>query len=164
MKCALTSTPSLQSSNYLYFRLTISSFQTLFQWENLTFLWGASLVGSNLPAVQETWIHPWVWKIPWRMEWLPTPVFLPGEFLGQRSLVGYSPWGGKELDTTEWLTLLLSFCIIWIHLLWMAFCLSKFLLKYSPWNWDTVCWSDLWIWHKYNHLHQSAYYSLINTA
>ena len=35
----------------------------------------------------------------------PTPVFLPGEFYGQRSLVGYSPWGHKEWDTTEWLTL-----------------------------------------------------------
>ena len=32
-------------------------------------------------------------KIPWRREWLPTPLFLPGEFHGQRSLVGYSPWG-----------------------------------------------------------------------
>ena len=33
--------------------------------------------------------------------WQPTPVFLPGEFHGQRSLVGYSPWGHKESDTTE---------------------------------------------------------------
>ena len=32
-------------------------------------------------------------RFPWRREWLPTPVFLPGEFHGQRSLVGYSPWG-----------------------------------------------------------------------
>ena len=39
-------------------------------------------------------------------EWLPTPVFLPGESHGQRSLVGYSPWGPKESDTTERLTLL----------------------------------------------------------
>ena len=39
-----------------------------------------------------------------RREWQPTPVFLPGEFHGQRSLVGYSSWGHKELDTTEWLT------------------------------------------------------------
>ena len=38
---------------------------------------------------------------PWRREGLPTPVFLPGEFHGQRSLVGYSSWGKKELDTTE---------------------------------------------------------------
>ena len=44
-------------------------------------------------------------KIPWRREWLPTPVFLPGESRGQRSLVGYSPWCHKELDTAEWLTL-----------------------------------------------------------
>ena len=41
----------------------------------------------------------------WRMEWPLTPVFLPGEFHGQRSLVGYSPWGCKVLDTTERLTL-----------------------------------------------------------
>ena len=39
------------------------------------------------------------------MEWLPIPVFLPGEFHWQRSLPGYSPWGCKELDVTEWLTL-----------------------------------------------------------
>ena len=37
--------------------------------------------------------------------WQPTPVFLPGESHGQRILVGYSPWGCKESDTTEWLTL-----------------------------------------------------------
>ena len=41
----------------------------------------------------------------WRREWLPTPVFLPGEFHGQGTLMGNSPWGHKELDTTEWLTL-----------------------------------------------------------
>ena len=45
--------------------------------------------------------NPWVRKIPWRRKWQPTPVFLPGEFHGQWSLVGYSPWGQKELDTTE---------------------------------------------------------------
>ena len=64
----------------------------------------ASLVAytvKNLPAMQETQFDPWVEKIPWRREWLPTAVFLPGESHGQRSLVGYSPWGCKELDTTE---------------------------------------------------------------
>ena len=45
--------------------------------------------------------NPWVGKIPWRRAWQPTPVFLPGESHGQRSLVGYSPWGHKESDTTE---------------------------------------------------------------
>ena len=39
---------------------------------------------------------PWVGKIPWRRECLPTPAFWPGEFHGQRSLVGYSPWGRNE--------------------------------------------------------------------
>ena len=44
---------------------------------------------------------PYVGKIPWRRAWQPTPVFLPGESHGQRCLAGYSPWGRKELDTTE---------------------------------------------------------------
>ena len=48
--------------------------------------------------------NPWVRKIPWRREWQPTPVFLPGEPHGQRSLVDYSPWGCEESDTTEQLT------------------------------------------------------------
>ena len=39
---------------------------------------------------------PWVGKIPWRWKWQPTPVFLPGESHGQRSLAGYSPWGHRE--------------------------------------------------------------------
>ena len=43
---------------------------------------------------------PWVRKIPWRKAWQPTPVFLPGESHGLRSLVSYSPWGHKE-DITE---------------------------------------------------------------
>ena len=41
------------------------------------------------------------WDDPLEEETQPTPVFLPGELHGQRSLMGYSPWGGKELDTTE---------------------------------------------------------------
>ena len=48
--------------------------------------------------------NPWVGKISWRRKWQPTPVFLPGKCHGQRSLVGYSPWGRKESDTTEWLS------------------------------------------------------------
>ena len=43
-------------------------------------------------------------KIPWRREWPPTPVFLPRQSHVQKNLVGYSPCGHKELDTTEWLT------------------------------------------------------------
>ena len=44
--------------------------------------------------------HPWVGKIPWRRKWQPTPVLLPGKFLGQSSLVSYSPWNRKESDIT----------------------------------------------------------------
>ena len=44
---------------------------------------------------------PWVGKIPWGKKCQLTPVFLPGESHGQKSLVGYSPWGHKESDTAE---------------------------------------------------------------
>ena len=46
--------------------------------------------------------NPWVRKTPWSRKWWPTPVSLPRKFHGQRSLVGYSPRGLKELNTTEW--------------------------------------------------------------
>ena len=45
-----------------------------------------------------------LWGSSWRREGQPTPVFLPGESHGQKSLAGYSPWGHKESDTTEGLT------------------------------------------------------------
>ena len=45
--------------------------------------------------------NPWVGQIPWRRAWQPTPIFLPGESHGQRSLEGYSPWGHRESDMTE---------------------------------------------------------------
>ena len=45
--------------------------------------------------------QPCVGKLPWRRAWQPTPVFLPGESHGQKSLAGYSAWGHKESDTTE---------------------------------------------------------------
>ena len=56
---------------------------------------------KNLPAMQETQAASLVRKIPWRREWQPTPVFLPREFHGQRSLAVYSPSGHKESDMTE---------------------------------------------------------------
>ena len=45
--------------------------------------------------------NPWVGKISWRRKWQPSPVFSTGKSHGWRSLVGYSPWGRKESDTTE---------------------------------------------------------------
>jgi len=53
-------------------------------------------LGLNLPTMGETWFDPWVGKIPWRRERVPTPVFWPGEF---QEL--YSPWGCKESDTIK---------------------------------------------------------------
>ena len=58
---------------------------------------------SRVPLPSPSFLHTYhqIRKIPWRKEWLPTPVLLPGEFHGQRNPLGYSPWGHKELDTTE---------------------------------------------------------------
>ena len=47
----------------------------------------------------------WVREIPWRRKWQPPPVFLPGESHGKKSLVGYCPWGHKELHAAEQLGL-----------------------------------------------------------
>ena len=69
-------------------------------------LWAsqAALVVKNLPANAGDIRHrfdPWVGTIPWRRAWQHTPVFLPGESHGQKSLVGYSPQDHRESDMTE---------------------------------------------------------------
>ena len=64
----------------------------------------ASLVAQRLkrlPSMWEIQVRSLGWEDPWRRKWQPTPVFLPGESHGQRSLVGYSPRDRKESDTTE---------------------------------------------------------------
>ena len=53
---------------------------------------------KNLLQCRRYRFNSWVGKIPWRRKWQPTSVFLPGKSHSQRSLVGYSPWGLKELD------------------------------------------------------------------
>ena len=63
---------------------------------------------NNPPTMQDTQVQSLGQKIPQRRKRQPTPVFLPGESCGQRSLVGYSQQGYKESDTTERLTLSLS--------------------------------------------------------
>ena len=55
---------------------------------------------KNLPATLETQVQSLGQEDPLEREWQPTPVFLPGEIHGQRSLGGYRPWGHKELDMT----------------------------------------------------------------
>ena len=56
---------------------------------------------ANAGDTGDTGSIPGLGRFPWRKKWLPTPGFLPGESNGQGSLVGYSPWGHKESDTTE---------------------------------------------------------------
>ena len=73
---------------------------------------------------------PWVGRIPWRRTWQPTLVFLAGKSHARRNLVGYSPWGRKELDTTERLHFHFS--------LSMTKTVAK---EYGKWN-SYVGWSD----------------------
>ena len=68
----------------------------------------AAQMVKNLPAMQDTWVQSLHRKDLLEKGGLPIPVFLPGEFHGQRSLVSYRLWGRKESDTTERLTLSLS--------------------------------------------------------
>ena len=74
------------------------------------------------------WIsrHTWVGKMPWKRAWLPTPIVLPGESQGQRSLAGYR--GCKESDTTEWL----SHTHTYIHMCMHGKLLQSFLTLYDP--------------------------------
>ena len=63
------------------------------------------LVVKNLPGsagdVRDAGWIPGLGRFPWRRKWQPTPVFLPRESNGQRSLTGYNPYGCKELDIPE---------------------------------------------------------------
>ena len=88
---------------------------------------------------------PCVGQIPWRRKWQPTPVLLPGNFHGWRSLVGYSPWGRKELHTTEQL-----------HFLTFPFFLMVFpVVTYGCESWTTkkaehqrIDAFQLWCWRR----------------
>ena len=89
-----------ESLDYLSLSLSLSLFQ----------YWGfpgGAVVKTPTANVGDTkyWFNPWVGKIPWRRKWQATPVFLPGKSHGQRSLVGCSPGGHKELNKTEQLSM-----------------------------------------------------------
>ena len=70
--------------------------------KQLVYTLAAQMV-KGLPAVWRPGFDPWVGKMPWRRKWQSTPVFLPGKSHGWRSLVGYCPWGRKELGD-DWAT------------------------------------------------------------
>ena len=78
--------------------------------------------------------NPWVGKVPWRREWQPTPVFLPGEFPGLRRLAGDSPWGCKLSDRIEQLT---SFHY-WVNI-------GSPFSNYHSWIWCVKCIFVSWI-------------------
>ena len=82
----------------------------VYTYTTLRYVWSflVAQIVKNLPAMQETRVDPLVGKIPWRRQWQSSPIFLPGEFHGQRNLAGYSPKGHKESVRTQWLTFSLS--------------------------------------------------------
>ena len=90
-----------------YFSWEYKCIQVFLMNKRILLLAEASLVAQIVkspPAMQKTQICSLGWKDPCRREWLSTPVFWPGEFHGQRSLAGYSPWHRTESDMTELLT------------------------------------------------------------
>ena len=64
---------------------------------------GSSEVKASARNAGDQGSIPGLGRLPWRRKWQPTPLFLPGESHGRRSLVGYSPQSRKEWDMTEWL-------------------------------------------------------------
>ena len=69
---------------------------------------------SQPASARDGRFHAWVKKIPWRREWQPTPIFLPGKSHGQRSLEGYSPHSSKESDSTKQLSIQSCFREVYI--------------------------------------------------
>ena len=101
--------------NYLWISLSLTRLGFKLHWNR--FIIGITLLCNEM----KTKFDPLVGKIPWRRKWHPTPVLLPGKSHGRRSLVGYSPWGHKELDTTERLHfLVLLVLLLWSDLLWSS--------------------------------------------
>ena len=90
------------------FSLVTSQFRLgIIRWTHQDFL-GGSVVKESAWQCWRCRRHkfsPWIRKSLWRRKWQPTPVFLPGEYYGQRSLVGYSSWGYKESERTEQLSM-----------------------------------------------------------
>jgi len=96
---------------------------------------GALLVAQTNPTtMRETWVWSLVGKIPWRSKWLPTPVFLPGEFHGQRSLAGYSPWGLRVGDYCDF-----HFLFLWFQ----RASQGALVVKSPPANAGDI---EMWVW------------------
>ena len=104
--------------------------------------------GKELWQYRRSRFDPWVGKIPWSGKWQPTPVFFPGAFHRQRSVVGYSPWGHKESDTIEWLTLAVQKLLIVTFVIFVYFCF--FFFHYSRrWIKEDLAVTFVYLWHIY---------------
>ena len=102
-----------ESITIILLKLTIFSCAWYGYTHWLTLIW-TSLVAQivkNSLAMQESQVQSLKWQDTLGRKWQPTPVFLPGEFHGQWSLAGYSPWGCKEMDITEWVSLNINMVI-----------------------------------------------------
>ena len=78
-----------------------------FLWYTIWALWDKCGASGKDPTCQcrrcgKHGLLPCFRKIPWRRKWQPTPIFVPGEFHGQRSLAGYSPYDHTKLDGVKW--------------------------------------------------------------
>ena len=96
---------------------------------------------ESLPAMQETWVSPWVRNIPWSRKWHPTPVLLPGKSHGWRGLMGCSPRGRKQSDTTELLTSLSLFTFMHWRRKWQP---SPVFLPGESQRWGSLVGCCLW--------------------
>ena len=108
------------SSPYGHQHLFVCFFDNKHSYRCKDFTHMAQMV-KNLLAMQET-----LGSIPWRREWQPTPVFLPGKFHGQRSLPDSNPWGYKELDMIEQLQVWGELTVFWFAFPWQLVMLSIF--------------------------------------
>ena len=88
------------------FKILVNTWNTEFSAWKLSGSFEGIKMKTSIRSYFQIWSHgrrgfdPWVGKIPWRRKWQPTPVLLPRKFHGWRSLVGYSPCGQEESDTT----------------------------------------------------------------
>ena len=100
--------------------------------------------------------NPWVGKIPWRRKWQPTLAFLPGKFQGQRSLVGYSPWGCKRVEPD----LITEHAHVLGGKSWLRSLLKSHLLHetYQTTLFNTVIYSYATHWHFLNPMPSSNFF------
>ena len=100
-KCLFCSLAHFLIGSFIFLELSFMSCLYIFKFNSLSVTSLVVQMVKRLPTMWKTWVQSLRWKTLWRQKWQPTPVLLPGESHGMRSVVGYSPWGRKESYTTE---------------------------------------------------------------